>query len=91
MANSATVYAPGRVEGHSMNLLLDTGSAVTLTHSWILDRICRGNLAIEKASNRVISANGQVLDVLGTCKCRIRRGGINAVDCVVVAADIPSP
>ena len=31
VANSAAVYAPGRVEGHSMNLLLDMGSSVWFT------------------------------------------------------------
>ena len=36
----------------------------------------------------MISANGQPLEVLGTCKCRIRLGGIDAVHCVLVAADI---
>lgn len=36
-----------------MNLLLDTGSAVTLIYSRIL-----GNLAVERAKGRVISANG---------------------------------
>lgn len=58
VANSAAVYARGRVQGLSMNLLLDTGSAVTLLHSRLLDKVGNGKLAIEKAGERVVSANG---------------------------------
>lgn len=52
-----------------MNLLMDTGSAVTLSYSRIL-----GNFAVERAKGRVISANGQPLEILGSCECE-RLGG----------------
>ena len=71
-----------------MNLLLDTGSAVTLVHKGVLNRVARGRLAPEKANERVVSANGQPLEVLGTCRLRIRLGGIHAVHSVLVASDI---
>ena len=68
-------------------MLLDTGSAVTLVYEQLLDKVDRGK-RMSKARERVISANGQSVGILGTCKVRISLGGIDAYHSVLVASDI---
>ncbi|XP_028412535.1 uncharacterized protein LOC114535422 [Dendronephthya gigantea] len=68
-------------------MLLDTGSAVTLVHKRLLDRVNQGE-GMSKAQERVVSANGQPLGILGTCKLRIRLGGVDVYHTVLVASDI---
>ena len=43
---------------------------------------------MSKARERVISANGQPLGILQTCKVRIHLGGIDAYHSVLVVNDI---
>ena len=61
---------------------------MTLVHKNVLNRGARGRLETEKANERVVSANGQPLEILGTCRLRIRLGGIHAVESVLVHSDI---
>ena len=83
----ASVYVSGRVEDVSVDFLLDTGSAVTLIHERLLDKVVRAK-RMSEARERVISANGQPLGMLGTCKIRISLRGIDAHHSVLVASDI---
>ena len=86
-SDSASIYVPGWVGNVAIDMLLDTGSAVTLIHKRLLDRVDKGKRMYE-AKERVISANGQPLQILGTCQVRIRLGGINTYHNVLVANDI---
>ncbi|XP_028404818.1 uncharacterized protein LOC114527387 [Dendronephthya gigantea] len=43
---------------------------------------------MSKARERVVSATGQPLGILGTCKLRIRLGGVDVYHTVLVASDI---
>ena len=69
MASSAAVYAPGQVEGHGVHMLIDTGSAVTLVHRRLLDKVGR-SASLYEVRESVVSANGQPLNVLGRCGVR---------------------
>ena len=87
VSDNASVYVPGWVGNVAIDMLLDTGSAVTLIHKRLLDRVDKGK-RMSEAKERVISANGQPLEILGTCQVRIRLGGINTYHNVLVANDI---
>ena len=53
-----SVYISGWVEDVSLNMLIDTGSAVTLIHERLLDKVDRGK-QLSKGRERVVLANGQ--------------------------------
>ena len=39
VSSDTAVYIPGLVAGQSVDLLVDTGSAVTLVNQWLLDKV----------------------------------------------------
>lgn len=85
--SSAAVYAPGFVDGRVVEMLVDTGSAVTLVHKRLLDRIGVVKV-LEGVEDRVVSANGQPLGILGRCDLRIGIGGVDELHPVLVANDV---
>ena len=87
VASSAAVYAPGQVEGHGVHMLIDTGSAVTLVHRRLLDKVGR-SASLHEVRESVVSANGQPLNVLGRCGVRFQLGGVDVIHPVLVAGDI---
>ena len=68
-------------------MLLGMGSAVTLIHKRLLNKVDRGRGMFE-AKERVISAIGQPLGILGVCKIRKRLRNIDANHDGLVASDI---
>jgi len=50
------VYIRLNVNGHTLNVLLDTGSSVTLLPSSVVD-----NVPVEECSSRILAANGTML------------------------------
>ena len=68
-------------------MLVDTGSAVTLVHKRLLDRIGVVKV-LEGVEDRVVSANGQPLGILGRCDLRIGIGGVDELHPVLVANDV---
>ena len=87
MANDTAIYASGLIAGRKVLMLLDTGSSVTLVHKKLLGKLSK-NIVIEKFSEPIVSANGELLDIVGKCRLRICLGGIDVVHSVLVAADI---
>ena len=79
------VYVPGRVGGHPVDILVDTGSAVTLVHCCVLER-AKIDFKLGMVSEPVVSANGQPLDI--KCELEIFLGGVSVVHPVLVAADL---
>ena len=81
------VYVPGRVGGHPVDMLVDTGSAVTLVHCRVLEK-AKIDFKLGMVSEPVVSANGQPLDIKGKCELEIFLGGVSVVHPVLVAADV---
>ncbi|KAK3749114.1 hypothetical protein QZH41_019410 [Actinostola sp. cb2023] len=75
------------VNGYVVEMLVDTGSAVTLVHKRLFDHIGVGQV-LEGVEDRVVSANGQPLGILGRCALRIRIGGVDELHPVLVANDL---
>lgn len=87
VANETAVYVTGHIEGHETDMLLDTGSSVTLVHRRLFSRLGK-NLPIATFRDPIVSANGELLDIVGTCKLRISLGGVDVMHSVLVAGDI---
>ena len=85
--SSAAVYAPGSVNGLSVEVLVDTGSAVTLVHKRLMDRIGL-EAGLEGVAERVVSANGQPLGILGKVHLTLGLAGIKELHPVLVADDL---
>ena len=81
------VYVPGHVGGHPVDMLVDTGSAVTLVHCRVLEK-AKIDFKLGMVSEPVVSANGQPLDIKGKCELEIFLGGVSVVHPVLVAADV---
>ena len=79
------VYVRGRVGGHPVDILVDTGSAVTLVHCPVLER-AKIDIKLGMVSEPVVSANGQPLDI--KCELEIFPRGVSVVHPVLVAADV---
>ena len=73
------------VVGHPVDILVDTGSAVTLVHCRVLER-AKNDFKLGMVSEPVVSANGQPLDI--KCELEIFLGGMSVVHPVLVAADV---
>ena len=87
VANETAVYVVGHIEGYKTDMLLDTGSSVTLVHRRLFNKL-GPNLPLEEFREPIISANGDLLDIVGTCKLRLCVGGVDVVHSVLVAGDI---
>ena len=81
------VYLPGRVGEHPVDMLVDTGSAVTLVHCRVLEK-AKIDFKLGMVSEPVVSANGQPLDIKGKCELEIFLGGVRVFHPVLVAADV---
>ena len=81
------VYVPGQVGEQPVDMLVDTGSAVTLVHFRVLQNAKR-EFKLERVSDPVVSANGQPLDIRGKCVLEISLGGVTVSHPVLVAADV---
>ena len=75
--------------GHPVDMLVDTGSAVTLVHCHVLEK-AKIDFKLGMVSEPVVSANGQPLDIKGKCELEIFifLGGVSVVHPVLVAADV---
>ena len=87
VANETAVYVVGHIEGYKTDMLQDTGSSVTLVHRRLFNKL-GPNLPLEEFREPIISANGDLLDIVGTCKLRLCVGGVDVVHSVLVAGDI---
>ena len=76
-----------RLGGQPVDMLVDTGSAVTLVHYRVLQKAKR-DFKLGLVSEPVVSANGQPLDIKGKCELEIFLGGVTVVHPVLVAADV---
>ena len=81
------VYVPGHVGGHPVDMLVDTGSAVTLVHCRVLEK-AKIDFKLGMVSEPVVSANGQPLDIKGKCELEIFLGGVSVVHPVLVVPDV---
>ena len=75
--------------GHPVDMLVDTGSAVTLVHCHVLEK-AKTDFKLGMVSEPVVSANGQPLDIKGKCELEIFifLGGVSVVHPVLVVADV---
>ena len=87
VSSDTAVYVPGLVGGQPVDMLVDTGSAVTLVHQRVLDRSPK-NFKLSVVGEPVVSANGQPLNIRGKCDLQICVDGVNVVHSVLVAADV---
>ena len=87
VSNDTAVYVAGLVAGQRIDMLVDTGSAVTLVHQRVIDRSPK-NFKLRVVGEPVVSGNGQPLDVRGKCDLEICVDGVNVVHSVLVAADV---
>ena len=87
VSSDTAVYAAGLVAGQPIDMLVDTGSAVTLVHQRVLNRSPK-NFKLSVVGEPVVSANGQPLDIRGKCDLEICVDGVNVVHSVLVAADV---
>ena len=78
---------PGRVGGHLVGMLVDTGSAVTLVHCCVLEK-AKIDFKLGMVSEPVVSANGQPIDIKGKCELEIFLCGVSVVHPVLMAADV---
>ena len=81
------VYVPGHVVEQPVDMLVDTGSAVTVVHFRVLESTKR-NFKLGLVSDTLVSANGQPLDIRGKCDLKISLGGVTVIHSVLVAADV---
>ena len=81
------MYVPRLVGGEPVDMLIDTGSAVTLVHQRVLNR-SQKNFKLSFVGEPVVSANGQPLDIKGKCELHICVNGVDVVHSVLVAADV---
>ena len=56
--DTAVYFVPGHVGGHPVDMLVDTGSAVTLVHCRMLEK-AKIDFKFGMVSEPVVSANGQ--------------------------------
>ena len=87
VSSDTAVYVAGLVAGQPIDMLVDTGSAVTLVHQRVLNRSPQ-NFKLSVVGEPVVSANGQPLDIRGKCDLEICVDGVNIVHSVLVAADV---
>ena len=87
VSSDTAVYAPGLVGGEPVDMLIDTGSAVTLVHQRVLNR-SQKNFKLSFVGEPVVSANGQPLDIKGKCELHICVNGVDVVHSVLVATDV---
>ena len=87
VSSDTAVYVAGLVAGQPIDMLVDTGSAVTLVHQRVLNRSPQ-NFKLSVVGEPVVSANGQPLDIRGKCDLEICVDGVNVVHSVLVAADV---
>ncbi|CAH3157892.1 unnamed protein product, partial [Porites lobata] len=87
VSSDTAVYVAGLVAGQPIDMLVDTGSAVTLVHQRVLNRSPQ-NFRLSVVGEPVVSANGQPLDIRGKCDLEICVDGVNVVHSVLVAADV---
>ena len=88
VSSDTAVYVPGLVGGQPVDMLVDTGSAVTLVHQRVLDRSPKNFQLSVVGEPVVVSANGQPLNIRGKCDLQICVDGVNVVHSVLVAADV---
>ena len=76
----------GHVGGHPVDMLVDTGSAVTFVHCRVSEK-AKMDFKLGMVSEPVVSANGQPLDIKGKCELEIFLDGVSVVHSVLVAQD----
>ncbi len=86
------VYVDGKVNGVATPMLVDTGSAVTIIHRNLWDRVKKGMYGgadtLTQPSAPVVAANGQPLQALGTSNVKISLAGREMAQTVLVTEDI---
>lgn len=87
VVGDSAVYVLGQVGGQQVEMLVDTGSAVTLVHQRLMNKV-HEKVELHKVSGPVVSANGQPLDIRGTCDMHIRLQGVDVIHPVLVAGDV---
>ena len=85
-AVSSTLMVTGMIEGSHVQMLVDTGSAVTILREDVWRRLqdfCQ--LRLEPPTRSVITANGEELNLLGQSDVLVSIGGLTKKHTVLVA------
>ena len=84
----SAVFTEGQVGGVHLNMLVDTGSAVTLVHKRVWEKLAPRYGPLETQGTQVVSANGSPLKIVGMVDIEIAVAGICAIHPVLIAEDI---
>ena len=81
-AVGSKLVVKGRRSDRDTQMLVDTGSAVTLVKETVWKETCPGNL--QPVFHSVVVANGEKLEVLGQGEMKVSLGGLNEYHRVLV-------
>ena len=84
----SAVFTEVQVGGVSLNMLVDTGSAVTLVHKRVSEKVAPRYGPLGAQGTQVVSANGSPLKIVGMVDIEIAVAGICAIHPVLIAEDI---
>ena len=89
-AVSSTLMVCGYVSGRSTRILLDTGSAVTLISEdvWKELKLKNDSHRLESPVQRVVTASGEKLELVGQCTMIIKIGGLSAAHTILIARSL---
>ena len=88
-AVSSTLMIKGSIEGRVTDILVDTGSAVTLVREdvWV-EAKSGGACQLEAPVHMVVAANGGKLNITGQCTVQIAVGPLSKDHVVLVAKNL---
>ena len=66
----SAVFTEGQVGGVHLNMLVDTGSAVTLVHKRVWEKLAPRYGPLEAQGTQVVSPNGSPLKIVGMVELR---------------------
>ena len=87
---SFATWSRGLVEGCTIDMLLDTGSAVMIlcAEVWNELKCVAGTSELQDVSQSVVTADGSSLDLLGQVTLSVEIGGLVRLHSIVVARNL---
>lgn len=87
---SSATWTRGLVEGRKTNMLLDTGSAVTIICAEVWNELkCVANTCeLQEVSQSVVTADGSSLELLGQVTLSVEIGGLVRLHPILVAKNL---
>eukprot|EP00731_Ephydatia_muelleri_P008580 Em0004g918a len=88
---SSATWARGLVEGRKTDMLLDTGSAVTILRAEVwneLKGVDSGTRELQVVSKSVVTADGSCLEMLGQVTLSVEKGGLVGLHPILVAKSL---